>query len=111
MIILIKEDQYNKINIVNRTDLDKAKTWSPKVLTQVGPNSEPYILINNRFIKLSEKGSSRSSKHTMLSEKMASKLNKMLEQSEEYREESRRLLTKSDNLRWQISKLSGIDFK
>jgi len=111
MKIIITEDQFEKLNLIKLSDLDKSGTWSPGVMVHAKEGREPYVFENGEFIKRSESINKLTNKVVYLSENGALKLNQILSHSRKLESEAKKMLTKSKTLKDIVYQHTGLKIK
>lgn len=95
MKIVITEDQYKHINIVNKSDLDDSGTWSADVLTHKSEGKNIYTYSDGVFTKREKKPLTRYGRSRMeifyLSDEQAEQANDLIRQSRELEKQAKEL--------------------
>jgi len=102
MKIIITEDQLGKLNIVKKSDLDDAGTWSADVLSHKSEGKNIYTYSDGIFTKRKNKpfsrhGGSRTEVFYLFDEQ-AEQANDLIRQSRELEQQAKELRQQAKNI-------------
>ena len=102
MKIIITEDQLGKLNIVKKSDLDDAGTWSADVLSHKSEGKNIYTYSDGVFTKrenkpLTRHGGSRTEVFYLFDEQ-AEQANDLIRQSRELEQQAKELRQQAKNI-------------